>query len=445
MMCMSLTATLNHSYIEVRKGDQLTIQSDVQTSSPIRNFSWTVNRFIKVVSQSVNHIVLNFSEVGTFKIKYRIENENNEVSEAECTIVVLAEQNKSIGLSLFIETDDEQQIPVTQSFIINQYNINTHNIKLMFRNTGGSTWKREVFEVVFGHPHFVFYDGMTYHRADFSIKPGEDYVIRTVMFIGGEIVSATIKATAIDEDNHQITKYFELRWDKSEEQDPLTLFEVKDDNYKLPGFVKRNARYRGPRESEKYLLGHQEQIYDIRRNYLDIVSQTEKLQTNINKWFVGELEEKPEITTIALEKTFDAKLNQSSYLLIPGIRSGDFQDIVVRLNGKEIPRLSRLESNFSNEVRILLDPTSSSSSARTLSAPKESVLPGDGFTIVNGYLILGQNVLEEGILEVSFTVTLELKNQHIYGYYLLSQKLQELDCRIGEIERRFTLYENAYK
>lgn len=56
---------------------------------------------------------------------------------------------------------------------------------------------------------------------------------------------------------------------------------------KLPSIMLRNARYRGHRESEKFLSDHQEQIYDIRQNYKDITALVKKQKEKINAWFKG--------------------------------------------------------------------------------------------------------------------------------------------------------------
>lgn len=55
--------------------------------------------------------------------------------------------------------------------------------------------------------------------------------------------------------------------------------------YGYPQTMKRNARYRGPRESEKVLLDHSEQLYDIRQLTLTRMRQTTEQNEAIASWF----------------------------------------------------------------------------------------------------------------------------------------------------------------
>lgn len=57
--------------------------------------------------------------------------------------------------------------------------------------------------------------------------------------------------------------------------------------YKYPNIMKRNARYRGHRESEKALHDHQEQIYDIRQLHRSITDLKKKADLGIQSWFEG--------------------------------------------------------------------------------------------------------------------------------------------------------------
>jgi|GEM_PF-6068329 len=57
--------------------------------------------------------------------------------------------------------------------------------------------------------------------------------------------------------------------------------------YKLPNIMKRNARYRGHRESEKFLSDHQEQIYEIRQIYKDLSSLEQMKDVTVRSWFYG--------------------------------------------------------------------------------------------------------------------------------------------------------------
>lgn len=140
--------------------------------------------------------------------------------------------------------------------------------------------------------------------------------------------------------------------------------------YKYPNIMKRNARYRGQRESEKFLSDHQEQIFDIRQLTNDIQNLQESSNTMIYSWFNGD----------------------------------EGGSISMKTEGNE------KESNES----LLIQNDTLSDTVRAFS--------GD-------------------VLELSINT---LENQMV-GIYDLKERMQRLDERLAEAERRYTEYENAYE
>ncbi|MEB2276875.1 hypothetical protein LAV82_22925 [Bacillus sp. ILBB4] len=140
--------------------------------------------------------------------------------------------------------------------------------------------------------------------------------------------------------------------------------------YKYPNVMKRNARYRGHRESEKVLNDHQEQAYDIRRLYKDI-SYTDSLKDqNIFQWFHG-----------------------LDILSISTIQAESEQDLVKTVVMQEETELDPIRTFADNVINL-----SGNSS-----------------------------------------------DENIVGIYDIKRRMQELDERIAEAERRYEGYENAYE
>ncbi|QHW35626.1 hypothetical protein GZH47_33780 (plasmid) [Paenibacillus rhizovicinus] len=183
--------------------------------------------------------------------------------------------------------------------------------------------------------------------------------------------------------------------------------EPADRPLKMPNMMKRNARHRGQRESEKFLSDHQEEIYDIRQNFKDIDSVTNQQQDSIFAWIHGESQEPVENITYSGEKTFTATASQLSYLLVPGAAAGQFESLMVELNG--------------------------------------ALLGSNQYSIDNGYLMFMSNALQDGLLDVKYTVTVPIKNQRMVGVSEIHDRIQRLSDRMGEVERRYSQYENAYK
>ncbi|CDQ41786.1 hypothetical protein [Virgibacillus salexigens] len=239
----------------------------------------------------------------------------------------------------------------------------------------------------------------------------------------------TIKysATTSDGENHQYVKDIEifsdlsLIEDKIEEEkeaedilDPyqeVVIEKSKANTYKLPHHVKRNARYRGTRESEKVLNSNYEQLYDIRQIHDDISKNTSILDKTINMWFKGRKAENVNKREIAEEKVYQATIEKVKYLLNSSEHISGFTNIVVKLDNEIID-----ESFYSIEGHYLL------------------------FDIRE--LNLGKDT---GTLYVSYSATEVTINDDSIGLEKIHQKLANLHYKTNEAERKCTDYENAYK
>jgi hypothetical protein len=137
-----------------------------------------------------------------------------------------------------------------------------------------------------------------------------------------------------------------------------------------PNIMKRNARYRGQRESEKVLNNHQEQIYDIRKLYQGVQAIDEMKDITTTSWFMGEENNSIYMKVEECGRNQDVAVDDSSDITVDSIRG--FSSDVIQLSG---------------------------------------------------------NSLEENIV----------------GIYGIKRRMQELDERIAEAERRYNEYENAYE
>lgn len=140
--------------------------------------------------------------------------------------------------------------------------------------------------------------------------------------------------------------------------------------YKYPNIMKRNARYRGHRESEKVLQDHQEQIYDIRQIYKDLTSLEVMKDTTIDSWFNG------------------------------------VDNLSISMNAVENQSIS-VESQM-NHTETDVDSI---------------------------------RALEDNMVQLNWNNFVE----YIVGIYGIKRRMQELDERIAEAERRYRDYENAYE
>jgi hypothetical protein len=56
-----------------------------------------------------------------------------------------------------------------------------------------------------------------------------------------------------------------------------------------------------------------------------------------------------------------------------------------------------------------------------------------------------RNALQSGTLTASYTVTVSVEEQKMTGIFDLKSRMQMMDERLGEMERRYLRYENAYQ
>lgn len=316
-----------------------------------------------------------------------------------------------IDMELFIVTDDGLEVPVASSITLNDYAVNKDRIQLLFKNTGDSTWISESFEIVIGGEHFVFEDDSKEHKDSATRAPGSAYSINAFIkeFKASTRYTNVITAAIKDSRNQTVNKTYELLWFGAQKTVPhLSLVVPSDDAYKYPNLMKRNARYRGQRESEKVLNSHQEQVYDIRQNFKDITELTNLQEISIKSWFRGEIAKETEINTFTATKSFNTSKDQATYSLMPGVPGSQFSNVVIQLNG--------------------------------------SILPVFAYSINDlGYLVLSRNVLQDGTMTVDFAVSVALGDQRMVGTQELGMKLREMDERLGELERRFTKYESTFE
>jgi hypothetical protein len=186
----------------------------------------------------------------------------------------------------------------------------------------------------------------------------------------------------------------------------LLPFKVVDPMIKIPNIMKRNARFRGHRESEKTLYDHQEQIFEIRQNWEEINNLTNLKDSTVKGWFHGEPVKLDKNLTITQSKTFQASSDKSRYPLIKDGTVRSFTNVVVKLDGIVI---NPLDYFFSQGDLVY---TSPSSTPQTLT--------------------------------ISYTAKIDLPQDFNKGIYNVKKRLQALDERIAEAERRYQDIENAY-
>lgn len=191
----------------------------------------------------------------------------------------------------------------------------------------------------------------------------------------------------------------------------LLLNNKKYIHYGLPHFVKRNARYRGHRESEKILNSHQEQVVDIYHNHDDIKYFKKLLDGSIEFWFHGRKGENIIKRVISEEKAFKATSENNKYKLNDDITISGFDNLVVKLNGDTVnPEMYYIEDSHLIINISDIDPS-----------------------------------LSEGTLLVSYDAISIIHNDDTIGLYPIINRLRHLEERVMELNRRYMNYENAYK
>jgi len=195
------------------------------------------------------------------------------------------------------------------------------------------------------------------------------------------------------------------------------LFIDKKLSSKETHFIKRNARYRGHRESEKYLSGINESVLDIKMNFKNIYEQNSLIESTVNAWKSGEMRNNKSNHAILIEKVYEATREQVRYRIVNQQQAGVFKNLVVKLN---------------NEVLT----------------PDKYIVDGNELII----LVVDDNDLNilagsQGLKEGTLQITCEMSDPYnkIDGLNEINQKVSMLNQHIRGIEERFSEYENAYK
>jgi hypothetical protein len=324
-----------------------------------------------VSGQGANQIILTGLKAGTYDIEVTVKYNDEQECKASISVTV-----NPVPMDVEL---DKHYLAVT----INSQVTLTTMIK--------SSSPIISYNWVFDHQ-----DGMIVHESNqdkgiFEFKKVGTYIIT---------FSATNQNNQYDEDTCVIVV-----------QTSLMKANEKEAHYKLPHIMKRNARYRGHRESEKYLSSHQEQIFDIRQNWKEINDFTELQESTIKSFFHGESSKPSQNIMISKVKTFTADNNQDSYLLINDVAIRSISNIVVELDG------------------IVVDPSK--------------------YHVTNGYLFIDTEKAtthpNPSTLKVTFVAVAEVNPDHITGIYNIKKRLQYIDERLGELERRYREHENAYE
>lgn len=174
----------------------------------------------------------------------------------------------------------------------------------------------------------------------------------------------------------------------------------------------RNARYRGHRESEKRLGGHNEQVYDIHRLANKLRKQNEEIDQLTETWFNGEIEESEVIHNITIRKSFPASVSQTMYHVAAHHDLRKVNSVVVKLNS------------------VLIDPS------------EYKVLHGSIYIDLESILGL---IPTSAMLNIEMDVEVSHRNPVNLGIYAMEKKVRSLDERIEEAERKYVIYEDAYE
>ncbi len=212
-----------------------------------------------------------------------------------------------------------------------------------------------------------------------------------------------------------------IKKDKKESTNEEPVEEVKDidiietllkvgSNYNLPHFIKRNARYRGHRESEKFLNSDQEQVFDIKMNYLELKKETEIISKAVKQWFDGESLDKDKNHLFSGETIYQATSDRTIYPITSRGEMSHFDYVVVKLNGEEI------DKGFYQILGTSLD-----------------------LDIKKGFN------LDEANLSIEFRAVTQKGASTFRGLNYISKKTTELNEKLSELERRYMSHENAYK
>lgn len=178
----------------------------------------------------------------------------------------------------------------------------------------------------------------------------------------------------------------------------------------IPSLVKRNARYRGHRESQKFNFSQDEKSFDIRKNYQNIKREKISLDEAIDKWLYGEELTKSDKELITGENVHRVSDKVVFYTISNNMEISYFTDIMVKLDGETLRK-----NLYTVRGRVL-----------ELHLDKLDLEDKEGLIISYTGVSLKRASSTVGLKEI----------QSNYSY--LTEKIEE-------IERRLINYENAYK
>jgi|GEM_PF-5052130 len=405
-----ITADILQDNTRLYQGESLTLDAKADSAVAISLRQWRIPDGVGILNQNGDQAVLSFDRLGTYTITFRAENIEGSSAEDSVIVTVVEPPKKKPGIELWVGLDSNR-IQVNPSLMMNEHPINKDDVLLIYKNSGESTWTKVDFNVEVGSDSFMYMDGRTRIQDTVTIAAGGEYKIHAALheYDARKRYTIILKAIMNDDQGQSLTRFYELRWlATADDGYKLEIVERRDDNYHYPNVMKRNARYRGQRESEKVLSDHQEQILDIRLNHILIENHTKNQDVAVKSWFHGENGAESENITYSATKTITTHKEQAAYPLIPGVEESSFSRLVVSLNGAEL------------------------------------ISPGD-FMLENGYIQLNRNVLQSGTMEVNYTVTVAVAETPMQGLYPTSQRMNQMNERLAEIERRRQSYENAYK
>ena len=178
---------------------------------------------------------------------------------------------------------------------------------------------------------------------------------------------------------------------------------------KIPSMTKRNARYRGQRESEKYNLGMNEKIYDIYHIEKDVDSLSEKIKAYVIAQHVGEAKKASSTVTIPHKIEFKATSTKRYYDLITDVYVNSYSNVVLTANGEPVDRAAYAVTNGRLTLQLaLIDPK-----------------------------------LKEADIVITFNASITTRMPETKGLQNVHHAIGRIAARTNEMERRLQEYENA--
>ena len=185
---------------------------------------------------------------------------------------------------------------------------------------------------------------------------------------------------------------------------------------KLPNAVMKNARFRGPRESEKYLNSHHEQLYDIRKNWKEIQDLKKEQDKKISERFFGKKEENETIKEITAQRSININDDKAHLTVISDMTVREVKSIMVSLSYMQLQE---------DVHYFLID--------GTVFFLKDAI---KSFARYNWYF-------GELILNIQMTADVVDEKHYNKGIRQTRERLHHIHEKMSELERRFKEYENA--